>query len=54
MGKDLTGLLVTIPIIKTVGSTTKVVTDVICDSRKASDGALFVAVNGVNVDAHPM
>ena len=52
MGKDLTGLLVTIPIIKTVGSTTKVVTDVICDSRKASDGALFVAVNGVNVDAH--
>lgn len=52
MEKDLTGLLVTIPIIKTIGANNKIVTDVICDSRKASEGSLFVAVNGVNVDAH--
>ena len=52
MKKDLTGLLVTIPIKRTVGTNDKIVTDVICDSRKASEGALFVAVNGVNVDAH--
>ena len=52
MKKDLTGLLLTTPVIKTVGSTDKTVCDVICDSRKASAGALFVAVNGVNVDAH--
>ena len=51
--KDLTGLLLTTPaVIKTVGSTEKKVTDVICDSRKATPGALFVAVAGVNVDAH--
>lgn len=52
MEKDLTGLLVTIPIIKTIGANNKVVTDVVCDSRKVSVGSLFVAVNGVNVDAH--
>lgn len=52
MKKDLTGLLITTPVIKTVGSTDKVITDVICDSRKAAEGALFVAVNGVNIDAH--
>ena len=52
MKKDLTGLLVTIPIKRTVGTNDKIVTDVICDSRKASQGALFVAINGVNVDAH--
>lgn len=52
MKKDLTGLLLTTPIIKTVGSTEKTVCDVICDSRKATAGALFVAVNGVSVDAH--
>ena len=52
MKKDLTGLLVSTPIIKTVGSTDKTVSDVTCDSRKVSEGVLFVAVKGVNVDAH--
>lgn len=52
MKKDLTGLLLTTPVIRTVGSTDKIVTDVVCDSRKATQGSLFVAVNGVNVDAH--
>ena len=52
MKKDLTGLLVSTPIIKTVGSTDKTVSNVTCDSRKVSEGLLFVAVKGVNVDAH--
>lgn len=52
MKKDLTGLLVSTPVLKTVGSTDKIVYDVTCDSRKISKGALFVAINGVNVDAH--
>lgn len=52
MKKDLTGLLVSTPVLKTVGSTDKIVYDVTCDSRKISKGALFVAINGVNIDAH--
>ena len=52
MEKDLTGLLVTIPIIKTIGSNNRIVTDVTCDSRQVTPGSLFVAVKGVNVDAH--
>ena len=52
MEKNITGLLFTIPVIRTVGSTEKTVEDVICDSRKATPGALFVAINGVSVDAH--
>lgn len=52
MKTNLTELLVSIPVIKTIGTTDKTVSDVTCDSRKVSEGALFVAVNGVNVDAH--
>lgn len=52
MKKDLTGLLVSTPVLKTVGSTDKIVYDVTCDSRKISKGALFVAINGVNINAH--
>lgn len=52
MKTNLAELLVSIPVIKTIGTTDKTVSDVTCDSRKVSEGALFVAVNGVNVDAH--
>ena len=52
MKKELAGLLHSTSVIKTVGSTDKTVDNVTCDSRKVSEGALFVAVNGVNVDAH--
>ncbi len=52
MEKDITGLLLTIPVIRTIGSTEKTVCDVVCDSRKATAGTLFVAINGVNVNAH--
>lgn len=52
MKKDLTGLLDVIPIIETIGNVDRIVSDVICDSRKASDDSLFVATKGVNVDAH--
>lgn len=52
MKTNLAELLVSIPVIKTIGTTDKTVSDITCDSRKVSEGALFVAVNGVNVDAH--
>lgn len=52
MEKSITGLLLTIPVIRTVGSTEKNVCNVICDSRKATTGVLFVAINGVSIDAH--
>lgn len=52
MEKELTGLLDTIKTVKTLGSTDRVISDVICDSRKASANVLFVAVKGVAVDAH--
>ena len=52
MKTNLAELLVSIPVIKTIGTTDNTVSDVTCDSRKVSEGALFVAVNGVNVDAH--
>lgn len=52
MKTNLAELLVSIPVIKTIGTTDKTVSDVTCDSRKVSEGFLFVAVNGVNVDAH--
>lgn len=35
-----------------MGDARKDVADVICDSRKASANCLFVAINGVSVDAH--
>ena len=50
--KDITELLLTISVIRTIGSTEKYVCNVVCDSRKVSEGTLFVAVNGVNIDAH--
>lgn len=52
MKKNVTELLNSIKILKTIGSVDKEISDVICDSRKAGEGVLFVAINGVSVDAH--
>ena len=50
--KVLSQLLASIQPIRVVGNTDIEITDVICDSRKAAPGVLFVAVKGVAVDAH--
>lgn len=53
MEKKLTSLISEIEVKSVVGSADgKVITDVVNDSRKAGAGCLFVAVNGVAVDAH--
>lgn len=52
MEKNLKEAIASMNIISTCGDTDRMVNDVICDSRKASAGALFVAINGVSVDAH--
>jgi len=52
MTKKLTQLLTSVNPTKVVGDTDIDITDVLNDSRLASEGSLFVAVNGVAVDAH--
>ena len=51
MNKKLTDLLNNVKPLQVVGSLDTMITDVVCDSRQVSDGALFVAVRGVAVDA---
>lgn len=48
----LTDLLAEIKTEQVIGNTELTITDVVVDSRQAHEGALFVAVKGVNVDAH--
>ena len=50
--KKLSQLLTSIKPLKVVGDTDIEITDLINDSRKASEGVLFVAVKGVAVDSH--
>ena len=50
--KKLSQLLTSIKPLKVVGDTDIDITDLINDSRKAREGALFVAVKGVAVDSH--
>ena len=50
--KKLSQLLTSIKPLKVVGDTDIEITDLINDSRKAREGALFVAVKGVAVDSH--
>lgn len=50
--KRLSQLLSSIIVEEIVGDREKNITAVVSDSRKVSDGALFVAVRGVNVDGH--
>ena len=50
--KKLSQLLTSIKPLKVVGDTDIEITDLVNDSRKAREGALFVAVKGVAVDSH--
>lgn len=50
--KLLSQLISTVVVEKIVGETDKIITDIVCDSRQVKEGALFVAVRGVNVDGH--
>ena len=50
--KKLSQLLTSIKPLQVIGDYDIEITDVINDSRKAAPGALFIAVNGVQVDAH--
>lgn len=52
MTTNLEHLLSVLKPLQVVGSTAREISDVISDSRKAREGVLFVAVNGVAVDAH--
>lgn len=52
MEKKLSSLIADIKVKSVIGSSDKMITDVVCDSRTASPGCLFVAVKGVAVDAH--
>ena len=52
MAKDLKALLAPLKIKQIHGDTNKVITDVVCDSRKAGRDTLYVAVRGALVDAH--
>ena len=48
----LTELLKDIEIIETNADMSMDIADVCCDSRKAGDGCLFVAVEGYETDGH--
>ena len=51
--KRLSDLLAQVNVTRIVGDSSTIIKDVTCDSRKiVSGGSLFVAVRGVNVDAH--
>ena len=50
--KTIEKLISDIEVLQVTGDTSKMVTDVVCDSRLVTSGALFVAVRGVAVDAH--
>jgi len=50
--KSLSQLLSAIPVLETIGSTNKIITNLVSDSRKVSTGAMFVAVRGTQVDGH--
>ena len=50
--KKLSQLLTSIKPLQVVGDTDVEITDLINNSRKAHEGVMFVAINGVAVDAH--
>lgn len=52
MQKHLSRLLGAIKVGQILGSQDRIVTDVVCDSRLVTPGAVFVAVRGALVDAH--
>lgn len=50
--KSLSQLLSAIPVLEIIGSTNKIITQLVSDSRKVSTGSMFVAVRGTQVDGH--
>lgn len=50
--KQLSLLLKPVDILEIKGDTDRMISDVVSDSRKVTDGSLFVAVRGVTVDGH--
>lgn len=50
--KKLSQLLQSVDVVEIIGNADVEVTDIVSDSRIAREGMMFVAVNGVNVDAH--
>ena len=50
--KKLSQLLQSIDVVEVIGNANVEVYDIVSDSRLAGEGMMFVAVNGVNVDAH--
>ncbi len=50
--KKLDSLLYNVKVLATVGNPEVEISDVTCDSRAVTPGALFIAVKGVAVDAH--
>lgn len=52
MTKTLKQLIQAIDTLKIVGDEQVTISGITCDSREASQGALFIAVKGVAVDAH--
>lgn len=50
--KPLSQLLSAITVEEIIGSQDKMISTLVCDSRKVELGSLFVAVRGVNVDGH--
>lgn len=52
MQHKLTHLLKAVTTVKVIGPTDRIITSLTDDSRKVSEGAMFVAVRGVTVDGH--
>lgn len=52
MQHNLTHLLEAVTTVKVIGPTDRIITSLTDDSRKVSEGAMFVAVRGVTVDGH--
>ena len=50
--KKLSQLLQSIDVVEVIGNANVELYDIVSDSRLAGEGMMFVAVNGVNVDAH--
>ncbi len=52
MSKSIKEITAGLKITNVIGSLNTTISNVICDSRKACPGAMFVAINGFAVDAH--
>ena len=50
--KNLSLLLQSIDVVEVLGNKNVEISDIVSDSRRATEGMMFVAVKGVNVDGH--